>query len=95
MQYNIDIFAHGTSKISSNCGYQVFITRTYVKELDSFYITSFSILKNKEQRTYEVRFEEIKKKMQKIIIILKLHQNFFIEILKKVFLILLKKCFLI
>ncbi|KAL6599643.1 hypothetical protein U3516DRAFT_762587 [Neocallimastix sp. 'constans'] len=36
MQYNIDIFAHGTSKISSNCGYQVFITRTYVKELDNF-----------------------------------------------------------
>ncbi|KAL6599645.1 hypothetical protein U3516DRAFT_670302 [Neocallimastix sp. 'constans'] len=30
-----NIFAHGIFKISSNCGYQVFITRTYVKELDS------------------------------------------------------------
>jgi len=37
------------------------ITKTYVKELNNFYTTSFSILKNKEQRTYEVLFEEIKK----------------------------------
>jgi len=43
----------------------VFITRTYVKELNSFYTTSFSILKNKEQRTYEVLFKEINKKKKK------------------------------
>jgi len=43
----------------------VFITRTYVKELNSFYTTSFSILKNKKQRTYEVLFEEIKKNAKK------------------------------
>ncbi|KAG4093227.1 hypothetical protein H8356DRAFT_1335075 [Neocallimastix lanati (nom. inval.)] len=35
-------------KIASKCGYQVFITRTYVKELN-------------KQRTYDVLFEEIKK----------------------------------
>ncbi|KAG4107114.1 hypothetical protein H8356DRAFT_1359643 [Neocallimastix lanati (nom. inval.)] len=46
-------FVDDTFKISPKCGYQVFITRTYVKELNSFYTTSFSILKNKEQRTYE------------------------------------------
>ena len=43
----------------------MFITRTYVKELNSFYTTSFSILKNKKQRTYEVLFEEIKKNAKK------------------------------
>ncbi|KAG4099454.1 hypothetical protein H8356DRAFT_1389663 [Neocallimastix lanati (nom. inval.)] len=53
MQYNIDIFSDGTFKIATKWGYQVFITRTYVMKLNSFYTTSFSILKNKEQRTYE------------------------------------------
>jgi len=51
IQYNIDIFADGTFKITLKCGYQVFITRTYVKELNNFYTISFSILKkikNKE-----------------------------------------------
>jgi len=64
MQYNKDIFADGTFKIAPKCGYQVFITRTYIKELNRFYTTSFSIL-NKEQRTYEVLFEEIKKNAEK------------------------------
>jgi len=36
IQYNIDIFADGTFKIAPKCGYQVFITKTYVKELNSF-----------------------------------------------------------
>ena len=51
IQYNIDIFADGTFKITLKCGYQVFITRTCVKELNNFYTISFSILKkikNKE-----------------------------------------------
>jgi len=65
MQYNIDIFSDGTFKIATKWGYQVFITRTYVMKLNSFYTTSFSILKNKEQRTYEVLFEEIKKNAEK------------------------------
>ncbi|KAG4097686.1 hypothetical protein H8356DRAFT_1425149 [Neocallimastix lanati (nom. inval.)] len=41
--------------------YQLFIIRTYVKELSSIYPISFSILKNKEQRIYEALLEEIKK----------------------------------
>jgi len=45
--------------------YQVFITRTYVTELNCFYTTSFSLLKNKKQTTYEILFEEIKKKKKK------------------------------
>ncbi|KAL6600716.1 hypothetical protein U3516DRAFT_761627 [Neocallimastix sp. 'constans'] len=36
MQYNIDIFVDGIFKFSPKCGYQVFITRTYVNELNKF-----------------------------------------------------------
>ncbi len=61
-KYNKDIFADGTFYIAPSIGYQVFITRTYVAELNCFYTTSFSILRNKEQTTYEILFEEIKKK---------------------------------
>ncbi|KAG4098818.1 hypothetical protein H8356DRAFT_1291148 [Neocallimastix lanati (nom. inval.)] len=42
--------------------YQIFIIRTYAKELDSFYTTSFAILQNKEQETYKILFEKLKKK---------------------------------
>ncbi len=56
-----DIFADGTFYIAPDFSYQVFITRTYVKALNIFYTTSFSILKNKKQSTYEKLFEEIKK----------------------------------
>ncbi|KAL6589010.1 hypothetical protein U3516DRAFT_772798 [Neocallimastix sp. 'constans'] len=39
------IFADGTFYITPIFCYQVFITRTYVTELNCFYTTSFSILK--------------------------------------------------
>ncbi|KAG4090111.1 hypothetical protein H8356DRAFT_1410611 [Neocallimastix lanati (nom. inval.)] len=58
---NKHIFAYGTFYISPIFNYQVFITRTYATELNCFYTTSFSILKNKKQTTYEILFEEIKK----------------------------------
>ena len=45
-EYKEDIFADGTFYISPKIGYQVFITRNYVKEINSFYTTSFSILKD-------------------------------------------------
>ncbi|KAG4101635.1 hypothetical protein H8356DRAFT_1421663 [Neocallimastix lanati (nom. inval.)] len=48
---NKHIFADGTFYIASIFSYQVFITRTYVTELNCFYTTSFSILKNKKQTT--------------------------------------------
>ncbi|ORY20526.1 hypothetical protein LY90DRAFT_516717 [Neocallimastix californiae] len=63
---NKHIFADGTFYIAPIFSYQVFITRTYVTELNCFYTTSFSILKNKKQTTYEILFEEIKKKFYKI-----------------------------
>ncbi|KAG4083959.1 hypothetical protein H8356DRAFT_1328682 [Neocallimastix lanati (nom. inval.)] len=49
MEYNDDIFVDGTFFIALKFSYQIFITRTYTKELDSFYTTSFAILQNKEQ----------------------------------------------
>jgi len=59
---NKPIFVDGTFYIAPIFSYQVFITRTYITELNCFYTTSFSILKNKKQTTYEILFEEIKKK---------------------------------
>ncbi|KAL6608475.1 hypothetical protein U3516DRAFT_800040 [Neocallimastix sp. 'constans'] len=43
-EYNDDIFVDGTFFIAPKFSYQIFITRTYAKELDSFYTTSFAIL---------------------------------------------------
>ncbi|ORX63274.1 hypothetical protein BCR32DRAFT_307873 [Anaeromyces robustus] len=43
----------------------MFITRAYVPELNSFYTTSFSMLNNKKQTTYETLFEEINKNLKK------------------------------
>ncbi|KAG4083742.1 hypothetical protein H8356DRAFT_1064516 [Neocallimastix lanati (nom. inval.)] len=62
MEYNNDIFVDGTFYISPKFSYQLFITRTYAKELDSFYTTSFAILQNKEQEIYKI-FKKLKKKM--------------------------------
>ncbi|ORX97568.1 hypothetical protein LY90DRAFT_520062 [Neocallimastix californiae] len=62
---NKHIFADGTFLIAPTNSYQVFITRTYVTELNCFYTTSMSILKNKEQATYEILFNEIKKNIIK------------------------------
>ncbi|KAL6635506.1 hypothetical protein U3516DRAFT_733904 [Neocallimastix sp. 'constans'] len=48
-EYNDDIFVDGT----------FFIAPKF--KLDSFYTTSFAILKNKEQETYKILFEKLKK----------------------------------
>ncbi|KAL6588656.1 hypothetical protein U3516DRAFT_773348 [Neocallimastix sp. 'constans'] len=48
-EYDDDIFVDDTFFIAPKFSYQIFITRTYAKELDSFYTTSFVLLKNKEQ----------------------------------------------
>jgi len=91
--YN-DIFADGTFYIAPKFSYQVLITRTYVAEINSFYTTSFSILKNKRQTTYEVLLEEIKKNVCKYCNNFDSEKKFFIVILKKVYLMLPKKFFL-
>ncbi|KAG4088895.1 hypothetical protein H8356DRAFT_1321829 [Neocallimastix lanati (nom. inval.)] len=61
MEYNDDIFVDGTFFIAPKFSYQIFITRTYAKELDSFYTTSFAILQNKEQEIYKI-IKKLKKK---------------------------------
>ena len=56
------LFVDGTFFIAPKFSYQIFITRTYTKELYSFYTISFAILKNKEQETYKILYEKLKKK---------------------------------
>ena len=58
-----DIFVDGTFFIAPKFSYQIFITRTYAKELDSFCTTSFAILQNKEQEIYKIFKKLNKKKM--------------------------------
>ncbi|KAG4089039.1 hypothetical protein H8356DRAFT_1336877 [Neocallimastix lanati (nom. inval.)] len=64
-KYYKHIFEDGTFYIAPIFSYQIFITRTYVIELICFYITSFSILKNKKHTTYKILFEEINKNSSK------------------------------
>jgi len=59
-EYNNDIFVDGTFYIEPKFSQQVFITRTYVKELNSFYTTSYAILRNKKQKTYKILFNKLK-----------------------------------
>jgi len=59
--YYEDIFVDGTFNAAPKFSKQLFITRTYVSKLNMFYTTSISILKNKQQDTYEALFNEIKK----------------------------------
>ena len=59
-EYNNDIFVDGTFYIAPKFSHQVFITRNYVKELNSFYTISYAILKNKKQTTYKILFNELK-----------------------------------
>ena len=43
-------FVDGTFYIAPKFSQQVFITRTYVKKLNSFYTTSYAILRNKKAK---------------------------------------------
>ncbi|ORY31317.1 hypothetical protein LY90DRAFT_512478 [Neocallimastix californiae] len=65
IKYNENMFADGTFYIAPIFDYQVFITRIYAPEIKSFYTTLLSILNNKEQATYELPFEELKKNASK------------------------------
>jgi len=72
MKYNENMYVDGTFYAATKFGYQVFITRTYIKDSNNFYTTSFSTIKNKEQVTYEMLFKEIiKKNTNKYLFIIK------------------------
>ena len=60
-----DVFADGTFDSAPKPCYQIFITRTYVKKINGYYTTSFSLLRNKTQTAYETLLEEIKKNSNK------------------------------
>ncbi|ORY08504.1 hypothetical protein LY90DRAFT_519021 [Neocallimastix californiae] len=91
-KYNNDIFVDGTFYIAPKFSQQVFITRTYVKELNSFYTTSYAILRNKKQKTYKMLFNKLKQNSNNNIIT---EPKMYIAILKKAYPKQLKKYFLI
>jgi len=64
-EYNDDIIVDGKFFIAPIFSYQIFITRTYAKEFNSFYTTSFAILKKKDQESLKILFEKLKKKKNK------------------------------
>ncbi|KAG4096742.1 hypothetical protein H8356DRAFT_1396166 [Neocallimastix lanati (nom. inval.)] len=68
MKYHEDIYEDDTFYISPKFSYQVFITRKYIKKLKwllYYFVFCFSILKSKEQATYEILFEDMKKEKKK------------------------------
>ena len=60
-KYSDDIFADGILYIGPKVSYQVFLTRNYKREKNSFYTKSFSILKNKQESIYIIIFRKLKK----------------------------------
>lgn len=61
IKYPDNIFCDGTFYIAPSISYQVFITRIYAEEINYFFTTSFTIMKNKEQFNYEEVIDELKK----------------------------------
>lgn len=59
-KYYEDVFGDGTFNIAPKISYQVFITRNYVQHINTYYSTSFSILRNKTQNAYETLFRQLK-----------------------------------
>ncbi|KAG4103410.1 hypothetical protein H8356DRAFT_1362201 [Neocallimastix lanati (nom. inval.)] len=55
--YCDDPFVDDTFYVAPDFSYKVFITRNFVPELNEFYNTSFSLLRNKEQETYRTIVE--------------------------------------
>lgn len=76
-KYPDNILVDGTFYIAPKCSYQVFITRNYAREINSFYTISFSILKNKQGSTYEILFKEIKKNIRIINNNIDIHPKYF------------------
>jgi len=58
MKYNEDIFARGTFYIEPKFSYKVFITRIYIKNLNSFYTNFFFfyIKKKKKKKNNKIKF---------------------------------------
>ena len=64
LQYPEHIFCDATYYCAPALCYQLLITRIYSKELNSFFTTSYSLMKNKLQKTYENIFNNLKKNIE-------------------------------
>ena len=59
LKYPENIYADGTFYSAPKLIYQLFITHIYIKDINIFITTSFSLLADKQQSTYEKLFEEL------------------------------------
>ena len=89
------LMIHFRVRVRVKFSYQIFLTRTYAKELDSFYTTSFAILKKKNKKHIKCYLKNWKKMLIHVTIILELNQKICIVILKGPFLKQQKQYFLI
>ena len=65
LKYSDNIFHEGTFYTAPKMSYQLFITRIYAEDINMFVTTSFSLLLDKQQSTYENCFNEIKNNILK------------------------------
>ena len=59
INYSNNIFCDATFYAAPSISYQLLITRVESKEFHKFFTTSFCIMRNKEQKTYENIFKEL------------------------------------
>ena len=65
IEYNDNIFCDATFYSAPNICYQLLITRVYAKEFHKYFTTSFALMRNKEQVTYEKLFNSLKNNISK------------------------------
>ena len=61
---NLAVFCDATFYVVPSISYQILITREYAKIFHRFFTTSFTIMLNKEEKTYEKIFTELKINIQ-------------------------------
>ena len=60
IEYKDNIFCDATFYSAPSISYQLLITRVYAKEFHKYFTTSFGLMRNKEQATYEELFNSLK-----------------------------------
>lgn len=59
-QNDNSLFCDATFYAAPSIAYQLLITRVYAKDFNRYFTTSFSIMKNKQENTYENVFKDLK-----------------------------------
>ena len=56
-----NLFCDATFFAAPSIAYQLLITRIYAKDFNRYFTTSFTLMKNKQEHTYENVFKDLKK----------------------------------